>query len=241
MIPWLETKEQFPDTAMAMSEPNGLLAAGGELSPEWLIHAYKSGIFPWYSEDDPILWWSPSPRCILRPSNIHISRSMRRLLNKQKFKCTANTAFNQVINLCATTRVNDGTWIQPEIIEAYQSMHNLNIAHSIEVWQHGQLVGGMYGIQLGSIFFGESMFSLTPNASKIACIALSKALEKADFAAIDCQVGSDHLYSMGAEDISRQDFQHILNHCNTQPSLNPWHIINSGRDELLASKENFFY
>lgn len=224
-----------------MKEPNGLLAAGGKLTPEWLLCAYKLGVFPWYNEDDPILWWSPSPRCILQPNRIHISKSMRKLLKKQPFQCTANTAFNQVIHLCAETRVNEGTWIQDEIIEAYQVMHHKEYAHSIEVWQQDRLVGGMYGIQLGSVFFGESMFSLVPNASKVACITLAKALENSGFTAIDCQVGSGHLYSLGAEDVSREIFDMILNDCDKPAIKCPWSLINSSAESFLQSEKYLRY
>ncbi|MCK5881640.1 MAG: leucyl/phenylalanyl-tRNA--protein transferase, partial [Sinobacterium sp.] len=227
MIPWLNTLNDFPDTHLALDEPNGLLAAGGELDPDWLLKAYRLGIFPWFSEEDPILWWSPSPRCILEPSHVHISKSMRRLINKGTYHCTANKAFSEVISHCANTRKDDGTWILPEMQAAYEELHFLGYAHSVEVWRDDKLVGGIYGVQIGSVFFGESMFSLEDNTSKIAFITLAAALNECGFSTLDCQVGSSHLYTLGAKDISRETFLNRLDLCNSAPKVNPWNLINN--------------
>ena len=230
MIPWLQTINDFPSTQLALEEPNGLLAAGGELTPSWLLRAYSLGIFPWYSEDDPILWWSPSPRCILTPSQAHISKSMRRLLKQNKYHCTADQAFNRVIDYCADTR-EEGTWILPEMKDAYKDLHQQGHAHSIEVWHQNTLIGGMYGIQIGSLFFGESMFSLMPNASKTAFIVLAKALDECSFQLLDCQVGSEHLYTLGAKDISRETFSQALSYGSVTPQGNPWQLINTNYEQ----------
>ena len=227
MLTWLETIEQFPTIDSALNEPNGLLAAGGKLTPEWLLHAYRHGIFPWFSEDDPILWWSPNPRCTVKPAEVHISKSMRKLINSKVYTCTANQAFTEVIKTCADIREAEGTWILPEMIEAYRTLHHQGYAHSIEVWHEGELIGGLYGIQIGCVFFGESMFSRSSNASKLAFIKLANALNQCGFAIIDCQVGSPHLYTLGAKDIQRTAFNQQLKSCDSEPIQNPWALINS--------------
>ncbi len=230
MIPWLETNNEFPNTDLALLEPNGLLAAGGELSTERLLDAYQQGIFPWYNEDDPILWWSPSPRCILLPEELHISKSMNRLLGKRRYYCTANQAFGEVMYNCAHLRQEEGTWILPEMVDAYTLLHKQGYAKSVEVWRENILVGGIYGIQLGEMFFGESMFSLESNTSKIAFITLASSLKYAGFTALDCQVGSPHLYTLGAKDISRDAFKHHLKACQKVSSASPWDLINQIND-----------
>lgn len=198
----------FPDVALA--EPDGLLAIGGDLSLERLELAYKSGIFPWYSEDDPILWYAPHERCVIYPDRIKISKSMLKVLNNGVFKVTVNHAFEQVIENCATTPRfgQDGTWITNEMQEAYINLHKNGIAHSIEVWQDEKLVGGLYGIKIGNVFCGESMFSLVSNASKTALVLLAKNFE---LDLIDCQLPNDHLMSLGAEMISMEEYLEILN------------------------------
>lgn len=198
----------FPDVALA--EPDGLLAVGGDLSLERLVLAYRSGIFPWYSEGDPILWYAPHERCVIYPDRIKISKSMFVSLKKQIFNVTENQAFEQVITHCATTPRfgQDGTWITTEMQNAYINLHKNGIAHSIEVWQNEKLVGGLYGIKIGNVFCGESMFSLASNASKTALIFLAKNF---GLELIDCQLPNDHLMSLGAEMISMQAYLEVLN------------------------------
>lgn len=194
-----------------MQEPDGLLAAGGDLSPARLVQAYSLGIFPWYQDGEPILWWSPSVRMGLFPDQIVVSRSMRKLLRNGEFEVTFDRAFAQVISHCAAWRPErTGTWITDDMQQAYCQLHDLQIAHSVEVWRQGELVGGLYGIASGSLFFGESMFSLQPNASKIATIALSRQLQRWEYHLIDCQVPSKHLASLGAQEVTRADFQNML-------------------------------
>lgn len=203
------TKELiFPHPRLA--EVDGLLAFGGDLTPERLILAYRSGIFPWYSEEDPLLWWSPDPRFILLPQKVKVSRSMKKVLWKKTFKLTFDTSFRRVMALCAELRQEDGTWITPEMIDAYYKLHELGIAHSVEAWHEDELVGGLYGISLGKCFFGESMFSTMSNASKAALITLAEVLRNENYLFIDCQVYTQHLESMGAELISRSDYLSLL-------------------------------
>jgi len=198
----------FPNTALA--EPDGLLAIGGNLSVKRLQLAYQSGIFPWFSEGDPILWFSPHERCVIYPERIKISKSMNKLLKANVFTVTTNQAFDKVIENCAKTpRVGqDGTWITKEMQQAYIKLHEMGLAHSIEVWINEKLVGGLYGVKIGNVFCGESMFSLVSNASKTALIYLAKNM---NFKLIDCQLPNDHLMSLGAEMISREEYLEILN------------------------------
>lgn len=198
----------FPDPRLACIEPDGLLAAGGNLKPDTLLQAYSHGIFPWYSEGQPILWWSPNPRCVFFPGKFHVSRSFRRTLNQAPFEITMDTAFTQVMHQCAAPRTDQqGTWITEEILIAYQMMHKLGYAHSIECWQDGKLVGGTYGIMLNDVFFGESMFSRVKDASKVAlhhiCTEMQPRL-------LDAQVHSPHLESIGAEMIDREVFLRLI-------------------------------
>ncbi len=214
-LPWLDDDPtrppRFPPPQQALAEPNGLLAAGGVLNPAWLLAAYRQGIFPWYSAGEPILWWSPHPRLVLRPAALKLSRSLRRVLRQQVFDVRFDTAFAEVIAACAAPRAGaHGTWITDEIRAAYQAMHALGHAHSVESWQDGELVGGLYGIALGRVFFGESMFSRRSNASKVAFAHLVRYLEQRGFVLIDCQVRSDHLLSLGAEEIGREQFTALL-------------------------------
>jgi len=197
----------FPNPVLA--EPDGLLAIGGDLSEQRLILAYQSGIFPWFSDNDPILWYSPHERCVIFPDRIAISKSMRKILNSNTFQVTQNTAFEQVIRQCANTprAGQDGTWITNEMQNAYIKLHQMGIAHSVEIWQDQKLVGGLYGIKVNKVFCGESMFSHVSNASKVALIHLSKNM---GFNLIDCQLPNEHLMSLGAEMISREDYMEAL-------------------------------
>ncbi len=196
----------FPDPNWAAEE--GLLAVGGDLSPERLILAYRLGLFPWYGEDEPILWWSPDPRCVLVPENAYVSSRLERIIKQQRFSLTCNRAFNQVVSACAEVRVRKGeeTWLIREMQEAYQKLHDLGFAHSVEAWCDDELTGGLYGVALGKFFFGESMFHSQPNASKVILAQLARHLEQEGFVLLDCQVPNPHLLSMGASQISREDF-----------------------------------
>ncbi len=190
---------------------SGLLAVGGDLSPERLLAAYREGIFPWYGAGEPILWWSPDPRFVLFPDELHVSRSMRQFLKKRVVRITFDRAFREVISACRKPRPGqDGTWITREMLEAYCALHDLGYAHSVEVWQGESLVGGLYGLSLGRAFFGESMFSAIPNASKAALVTLVEHLRKRGFDLIDCQVETDHLAGLGARPIPRRTFCSLL-------------------------------
>ena len=204
-----ETGISFPDPYDA--EPDGLLAVGGELTPHRIVAAYCSGIFPWYNEDSPLLWWSPDPRCILLPEEFHLPRSLARVLKAGTFTFTLDAAFRQVITACSGPRGDyDGTWLVPEMIEAYTNLHQLGLAHSVEAWCDGELAGGLYGISLGSVFFGESMFFHRPNASKAALAYLVSQLQAASFTLIDCQQQTDNLMRFGAKPVPRAEFMRIL-------------------------------
>ncbi len=208
MIPWLSPSNlQFPPVEQALDDPNGLLAAGGDLSPERILFAYRHGIFPWFNPGEPILWWSPNPRCVLFPDHLHISRSLRKRLRQEPFRVTFDTAFERVLSACAAPRsYASGTWISPAIQQAYGQLHRLGVGHSVEVWEGEELVGGLYGLAIGAVFFGESMFSTRPDASKIALVYLVERLKKSGYALIDCQVYNEHLASLGASEIPRQQF-----------------------------------
>lgn len=207
MIPWLPEAHVFPPLELALSEPNGLLAAGGDLSPERLIAAYRRGIFPWFSAGDPILWWSPNPRMVLIPSELNISRALAKVLRNRPYETRVDTAFAEVVAGCAAPRNGQpGTWIVPEMQAAYLRLHTLGYAHSIETWINGELAGGLYGIALGHAFFGESMFARHTDASKIALAHLCALLQQKGFGIIDCQMETAHLASLGARPISRSDF-----------------------------------
>ncbi|TLS17775.1 MAG: leucyl/phenylalanyl-tRNA--protein transferase, partial [Betaproteobacteria bacterium] len=199
---------EFPPLATALSEPNGLLAVGGDLAPERLLAAYRRGIFPWYSPGEPILWWSPDPRMVLFPAEFKVSRSLGRTLRRGGYEVRLDTAFARVIAACAQTprRGQHGTWIVPEMQAAYRRLHELGLAHSVETWVDGELVGGLYGIALGRMFYGESMFSWRSDASKIAVAHLARYLERLGFGMVDCQMHTAHLASLGAREIPRDDF-----------------------------------
>ncbi len=197
----------FPDPELAEREPDGLLAIGGDLDRQRIMQAYRQGIFPWYSEGQPILWWSPDPRTILIPEEIHVSRSLRKRLRKGAYQLRIDSAFESVLLQCAKSRENDGgTWLLPEMIAAYCDLNRHGQAHSIEVWHQDRLVGGLYGLSIGRVFFGESMFSLVSDASKIALVFLCEFAQDARFPLIDCQMYSGHLASLGAIELSRGDF-----------------------------------
>lgn len=200
----------FPPVELAT--PEGIVAFGGDLSPERLLNAYRKGIFPWYSEDEPIIWWSPNPRLVLFPNELKISRSMKKLINRNKFKISFDKNFSGVITGCQQPRKNQsGTWITGEMFDSYCKLYELGFAHSVEVWNKDELAGGLYGVSLGKCFFGESMFSNVPNTSKIALIFLVKNLMNFDFSILDCQVYSEHICSLGAREIPRNKFIEILN------------------------------
>lgn len=210
---WLDNESLvFPPAEMALTEPNGLLAVGGDLQPERLIAAYRNGIFPWYDDAQPILWWSPSPRAVLFPERIHISRSLKKTLRRGEFRVSGDQVFEQVIGHCASTprHGQQSTWITTEMMQAYCELHRMGVAHSVEVWHHDQLVGGLYGLCIGRVFFGESMFSLETDASKIAFVFLARRLQQWQFPMIDCQVSNPHLISLGAEEIHRELFTRLL-------------------------------
>jgi len=210
----------FPSTASALRQPDGLLAWGGGLEKERLLAAYRQGIFPWYSTGDPILWWSPSPRCVLLPEQVHLSRRTRRRFNQGKYILTADTKFDEVIRACAEPRADQpATWITLEMQQAYGALHRAGYAHCVEVWRDSSLVGGIYGIAIGRMFFGESMFSREPDTSKFALIALCQHLHARKFGMLDCQVPNPHLMSMGAVGIDRADFEAHLERLVAQPGL----------------------
>ncbi len=211
---YLTQELYFPPVETA--SPEGIVALGGDLSPERLVLAYNSGIFPWFEDDEPILWWSPPERMVLFFEDLKISKSMRNVINQRKFKVTFNTAFRDVILNCKKISRKDqpGTWITENMVEAYCKLHYLGIAKSVEVWQDDELVGGLYGVDLGHIFCGESMFSKVSNASKMAFIVLAKQLEMANYRLLDCQVYNDHLASLGCVEIEREDFLMVLKNNN---------------------------
>ena len=204
---WLTSHLLFPPLDDALVEPNGLLAAGGDLSPERLIKAYRCGIFPWFNENEAILWWSPDPRMVLFPNELKISHSLHKILKKRNYEIRVDSAFNAVIQACAAPRNGQsGTWIHSDMISAYIKLYEMGLAHSVETWIDGQLKGGLYGVIQGKVFFGESMFSQVNNASKIALVHLVKQLEKWDYSMIDCQMKTSHLASFGAREIPRKEF-----------------------------------
>lgn len=213
-LPWLDPNIiAFPDTNQALVSPNGLLAAGGELTPKWLLKAYSQGIFPWFSEGEPILWWSPSPRTIIDIDQLHISKSLKKALKKKNYSISFDKAFREVVDNCAQPRQDQedvGTWITPEILDAYHLLHKQGYAHSVEVWNGDNLVGGVYGVALGKVFFGESMFSHQTNSSKIALVHLVEQLKEWHYVAIDCQVHNNHLESLGATQVPRMEFETLI-------------------------------
>lgn len=221
-IYWLDDNPTlFPHPSNALSDPNGLLAAGGDLNPERLLNAYSLGIFPWYNEGEPILWWSPSPRCVIKPAEFKPSKSLKKLINKNIYHVTINHDFNSVIKACAEAR-SEGTWINNDMIKAYTRLHEIGYAHSIECRKGQELVGGLYGIAIGGAFFGESMFSKESNTSKIAFAYLCDTLTSHGFTLIDCQVHNSHLESLGAYEINRQEFDSYLKTAITSKIQGDW-------------------
>ncbi|MBO0367462.1 leucyl/phenylalanyl-tRNA--protein transferase [Pseudomonas putida] len=224
MLTWL-TRDSltFPPLTKALQEPNGLLAAGGDLSPERLVQAYRHGCFPWFQDGQPILWWSPDPRTVLFPDELHVSRSLAKLIRQQRYQVSFDTDFETVIAACAAPRdYADGTWITDPMRAAYCELHRRGFAHSVEVRENGELVGGLYGLAMGRLFFGESMFSRADNASKVGFVTLVEHLRAAGFVLIDCQMPTNHLHSLGARAISRESFaEHLARHLD-QPVEVSW-------------------
>ncbi len=216
---WLDKDIWFPDPYTV--PPDFPLAFGGDLSPERLLFAYSLGIFPWYSEGEPIMWWSPDPRMVLFPNDLKISRSLKKVLKNKNFKVSFDKDFEAVIKMCASVKRKgqSGTWITPDMIEAYTHLHRLGYAHSVEVYLDGKLVGGLYGVSIGRTFFGESMFHTVSNASKVAFVHLVERLKRWDFDIIDCQQSTPHMARFGAVDISRKKFLDILRYSVEKPSI----------------------
>lgn len=227
MIPWLESNSAFPPVDRALREPNGLLAAGGDLEPERLLGAYRLGIFPWYGEDEPLLWWCPDPRMVLVPEEFRIPRSLAKRLRRRDYEVRADTAFADVIAGCAQPREGaSGTWITADMQAAYRRLHALGHAHSVETWIGGELAGGLYGVAIGRAFFGESMFTRVSDASKIALAHLVLQLRRWGYGLIDCQMNTAHLARFGAREIPRTAFSRQLGELVNYPSPSPapWRI-----------------
>ncbi len=225
MIPWIKTNGAFPPIESALAEPNGLLAAGGELSAPRLLEAYRLGIFPWYAEGQPVLWWSPNPRMVLFVDEFRARRSLRKVLKQSRFELRVDSAFRGVIESCAAVARPGqyGTWITPAVVEAYCTLYRQGHAHSVESWRDGALVGGLYGVAIGRMFFGESMFAFEADASKVALVHLVDLLKRAQFPLIDCQQETAHLASFGARPISRREFANRLGALINSPApANTW-------------------
>jgi leucyl/phenylalanyl-tRNA--protein transferase len=224
MLTWLQRNSlTFPPLEKAMREPNGLLAAGGDLSADRLIQAYRHGCFPWFQEGQPILWWSPDPRTVLFPEELHISRSLSKILRQNRYQVTFDRDFTAVIQACAAPRdYADGTWITDSMQSAYLELHRRGYAHSVEVWEQDTLVGGLYGLAIGQLFFGESMFSRADNASKVGFATLVERLKAWGFVLIDCQMPTEHLHSFGARAITRTTFADYLRQHLDQPNIADW-------------------
>ena len=220
------TDSFFPSVESAMHEPNGLLAMGGDLSVEWLLDAYRHGIFPWFNPGEPILWWSPDPRMVLVPDEIRVTRSLARRNRNGGFEVRIDTAFADVMRACAGPRDGaDGTWISPEMIAAYTRLHQAGYAHSVETWHKGALVGGLYGVAVGRMFYGESMFSRIADASKVALVRLARQLQRWEFGLIDCQMETPHLASLGARTLPRAAFTtRLAELVNLPHHPGPWHF-----------------
>jgi leucyl/phenylalanyl-tRNA--protein transferase len=228
-LTWLDPRnhnQPFPNPEQSLAEPNGLLAVGGDLSPKRLLNAYRNGIFPWYSSDQPILWWSPDPRMVLFPENLKISRSLRKVIKRDHFRVTMDKAFRAVIQCCSEPRPQQsGTWITQELLSAYSKLYQLGYGHSVETWYQEELVGGLYGLAIGRVFFGESMFSRMNDASKVALVALTVQLSRWNFTLIDCQMHTEHLRRLGAADIPRRTFVELLKqYCPLASPKGIWHF-----------------
>jgi leucyl/phenylalanyl-tRNA---protein transferase len=220
MIPWLGPRDPFPPLERALAQPNGLLAAGGDLSTGRLLEAYRQGVFPWYGDGEPILWWSPDPRMVLFPEELRVSRSLRKTLKKGGFEVRVDNAFREVMTACAAPRPPQrGTWITDDMVRAYCRLHELGHAHSVETWIEGELAGGLYGLALGKAFFGESMFARATDASKIAMVHLIRQLERWGFGMVDCQMNTPLLASFGAREIPRAEFSRRLGELVNYPGL----------------------
>ena len=224
MIPWLTGEKPFPPIHLALSEPNGLLAAGLELTPEKVLEAYRQGIFPWFNPGEPVLWWSPDPRRVLRPSEFKLSRSLRQRIKRGDVVIRVDSCFTRVMQCCAEPRDSQlGSWIGTAMLDVYTQLHQLGYAHSIETWMDGELVGGLYGLAIGRMFYGESMFSHRTDSSKLALAHLCKRLDECGYALIDCQMETAHLATLGAHPISRAAFiQEVQGLVNLQPVENPF-------------------
>lgn len=228
--------DNFPPITSALPQPDGLLCFGGDLSPERLLNAYQRGIFPWYSEGQPIMWWSPSPRCVIYPHELSVSRSLKKKMRNAGYQFSMDRAFEEVIKACAAARNDEsGTWITQDMQDAYIQLHKLGHAHSAEIWKDGTLIGGLYGIALGQIFFGESMFSLQADASKMALACMTRRLIRHGFQLIDAQVTSAHMMSLGAREIERQTFSTMLQkYCHVAHDINVW------QTDKVPVKEYYF-
>jgi len=224
VIPFLHGRDPFPPVESALRSPNGLLAAGGDLSPERLLDAYRQGIFPWFGNDDPILWWSPDPRMTLFPAEFSVSHSLRKVLRNKVYEIRTDTAFEAVMRACAEPRPGqDGTWIHEDMIAAYVALHRAGHVHSVEAWRDGELAGGLYGIAIGRMFYGESMFARRTDASKAALAHLAAQLRRWNFGMIDCQMNTPHLASLGAREIPRAEFVRRLGELIHYPdTASPW-------------------
>lgn len=224
MIPYLDAEDPFPPVDAAMRQPNGLLAAGADLSPARLLDAYRRGIFPWFGDEDPLLWWSPDPRMVLFVDELRLSRSLRKTIRSGRFSVTADRAFSRVMSGCAEPRDDqEGTWITTEMRAAYARLAAMGYAHSVEAWAGGELAGGLYGVAIGRVFFGESMFARVTDASKVAFVALVRQLQQWGFRLIDCQMPTAHLASFGAREIPRREFLAEVDRGTLEPPIpSPW-------------------
>lgn len=231
MVRWLGPHDPFPSVETALDQPNGLLAIGRTLAVPTLLEAYSRGIFPWFNEDEPVLWWSPNPRMILVPGELHVSRSLKRRLKQQDYEVTFDRAFEVVMRECAAPRrEGPGTWISERMIRAYRRLFDAGHAHSVETFIEGKLAGGLYGVAIGRVFFGESMFTRQTDASKIAFVNLVRQLERWGFRVIDCQMRTEHLASLGAREVSRREFVDMLRHLVVQPGIPPpWRFDDGAR------------
>lgn len=239
-IPWIAPDDgatPLPEVEHALTEPNGLLAVGGALTAERLVDAYGRGIFPWFSDDQPVLWWSPDPRSVIYPGKLRISRSLRQRLRRPSFDVTLDQSFAAVIRACAAPRDGQaGTWITPSMIAAYTELHELGLAHSVEVWREGALVGGLYGVSLGTAFFGESMFSRVSDASKVALVYLAAQLRGWSFSMIDCQMPTHHLETLGARTIPRREFIAALAENRGRRTMTGRWRLEPGLDPMIAAE-----
>jgi leucyl/phenylalanyl-tRNA--protein transferase len=225
VIPWLEPDQPFPPVERALEQPNGLLAASEDITPERLLTAYRQGIFPWYSADQPVLWWSPDPRMVLFVDEFRVARSLRKRVSRRQFEIRVDSDFRAVIDACARIRRpgQRGTWITPAVIEAYAALHERGYVHSVETWREGRLVGGLYGVAIGRVYFGESMFARETDASKVALVHLIAILRARGIAVVDCQQETAHLASFGARPIPRQAFaEHLSALVNSVAQGGPW-------------------